>query len=422
MSNRNATASWSGYLHQGKVGIFVALKLLRENLGENIEDWRIIYENAEDFDIQKKSGENWENPEVISRHQVKAKKEGIFPNDYKNVLTIGHTETFKCQGVPCDQRFLHTIVEIKGLSLSEPSFRKTYPRAIYIENPNGIKAYEYPDSKLYSPLSTDDDFLKKSTLDLIRNCSGVLDSDSAYEALLWELDQEIRVKHNQTPMGFPEISFQRISEILREDNSTTKFEEARLRNGFSNVYEEYKKELQISGIVFDENEKTTDKIIERFYKLGKKDFLQFLKDIHPDVSEFTERKNLNEAGLKDVFLECLLKVRKFSILNHKFSNYLLSTVNRNKAIISHSIITNTNLTNNLFEGSTIINEHIDSLLIEKLLELPNYTRYKNEADSTKVNWELVGKDVDDGNLFLHPKGIALISVDSAITKLNSSES
>jgi len=36
-TNRNATASWSGYLHQGKVGIFVALKRINE-ISNNIKD------------------------------------------------------------------------------------------------------------------------------------------------------------------------------------------------------------------------------------------------------------------------------------------------------------------------------------------------------------------------------------------------
>ena len=52
--NRNATPSWSGYIHQGKVGFLVALRQLREcieNNIENLEDYAIRYENAEDFDI-----------------------------------------------------------------------------------------------------------------------------------------------------------------------------------------------------------------------------------------------------------------------------------------------------------------------------------------------------------------------------------
>ena len=55
--NRNATSSWSGYIHQGKVGFLVALRQLRwciENEIENFEDYAIRYENAEDFDIVDK--------------------------------------------------------------------------------------------------------------------------------------------------------------------------------------------------------------------------------------------------------------------------------------------------------------------------------------------------------------------------------
>ena len=51
--NRNATPSWSGYIHQGKVGFLVALRQLRDCIEkniENLEDYAIRYENAEDND------------------------------------------------------------------------------------------------------------------------------------------------------------------------------------------------------------------------------------------------------------------------------------------------------------------------------------------------------------------------------------
>lgn len=54
--NRNATSSWSGYIHQGKVGFLVALRQLRwciENK-RNHENYAIRYESAEDFDIVSK--------------------------------------------------------------------------------------------------------------------------------------------------------------------------------------------------------------------------------------------------------------------------------------------------------------------------------------------------------------------------------
>lgn len=81
--NRNATSSWSGYIHQGKVGFLVALRQLRwciENEIENFEDYAIRYENAEDFDIVGNE------EQVLSRHQVKAYINGNEREDYSDLL------------------------------------------------------------------------------------------------------------------------------------------------------------------------------------------------------------------------------------------------------------------------------------------------------------------------------------------------
>ena len=67
----NATSSWSGYNHQGQVGIFLALKELNVLIqnGKDFRGYSVQFEkeDGEDVDIVK-----W--AEVISRHQVKAKK------------------------------------------------------------------------------------------------------------------------------------------------------------------------------------------------------------------------------------------------------------------------------------------------------------------------------------------------------------
>ena len=82
---RNASASWSGYVHQGKVGFLVALRSLKDCIikGEkSYLQYELKYENAEDFDITDESGK------VLSRHQVKAKKNGIDRSDYNTVFHI----------------------------------------------------------------------------------------------------------------------------------------------------------------------------------------------------------------------------------------------------------------------------------------------------------------------------------------------
>ena len=147
MDYRNATGSWSGYLHQGKVGLLVGLQKINELITnrDQLDDWIIEYESAEDFDIKKGS-------EVFSRHQVKAYKDANFPNDYKDVLGILEYEgrKIKTKGfkicsfdkdgnsrhieVDEESRFLHTIRPINGFYMSEKELKKNYPRATFIEN------------------------------------------------------------------------------------------------------------------------------------------------------------------------------------------------------------------------------------------------------------------------------------------------
>ena len=82
--NRNAAPSWSGYIHQGKVGFLVALRQLRQCIeaGVSYEEYSIRYENAEDFDIIGNEGQ------VLSRHQVKAYTDGTSRERYSTLFNI----------------------------------------------------------------------------------------------------------------------------------------------------------------------------------------------------------------------------------------------------------------------------------------------------------------------------------------------
>lgn len=79
----NATSSWSGYNHQGQVGIFLALKeprvLLQKSKDYNDYSVEFETEDGEDVDIVQSNT-------VISRHQVKAKTTSKNLNAYKDVL------------------------------------------------------------------------------------------------------------------------------------------------------------------------------------------------------------------------------------------------------------------------------------------------------------------------------------------------
>ena len=83
--HRNATPSWSGYIHQGKVGFLVALRQLKKCIDDKVpsyENYVIRYENAEDFDIVDN------NSKVISRHQVKAYIDGTSREQYSTLFKV----------------------------------------------------------------------------------------------------------------------------------------------------------------------------------------------------------------------------------------------------------------------------------------------------------------------------------------------
>ena len=182
--SRNATSSWSGYIHQGKVGFLVALRQLRcciENITKDFKDYAIRYENAEDFDIVDNKGE------IISRHQVKAYINGTSRETYSTLFNIQKRDycerkyknekkvwkeviieegfqihSFDGQGkiisvdVPPSARFLHVIVNVVDFNLSRYEYlRQNSLRKNYTDNNSCIQLYPYDrkNNIFYCPLS-----------------------------------------------------------------------------------------------------------------------------------------------------------------------------------------------------------------------------------------------------------------------------
>ena len=109
VDRRNAVSSWSGYNHQGKVGIFLAIRELKKltDAREDYSKYKLIFEKngGEDVDICYSTA-------VVSRHQVKAKKDGKYPNDYANVRTINSENCrtgYQILGTTNQDRYLHVI-------------------------------------------------------------------------------------------------------------------------------------------------------------------------------------------------------------------------------------------------------------------------------------------------------------------------
>lgn len=246
MSNRNATASWSGYSHQGYVGIFVSLRDMRKLISEGKQDefdlHFLEYENNEDVAISKQRA--GATKELLSVHQVKAYySQGHLLSTYKLVFTgapiykldadgklskdsegkkieTGNYES----GQWCDsENFLHTVENINNWPINN-DFSSVQG------NPNNIKRFEYSPnvffcgtdqiSNLIITELISDDFhtgnhgaagmsLKRITFELdlkIRNEHATKDSKSNYE-IRFSFKDLLDIIHDSKDISQNEVTY-----------------------------------------------------------------------------------------------------------------------------------------------------------------------------------------------------------------------
>lgn len=232
----NATSSWSGYNHQGQVGIFLALKELNELLkrGEEYTNFSVQFEkkDGEDVDIVK-------NDTIISRHQVKAKTRSKNLNDYKDVL-----EGFNINDVDENSRYLHTICEVIGFDLPEKEFNELPNKPKYIPNDCNVKLYQYPDGYKYCKLSNNteskiDNFCKTEIKNLLSQSDPNRANDEDIKQILFELKDllctKIREAHEFGGSENPVILFSEIYGIV----SSTKKREQQAIHRAKSLFEIY---------------------------------------------------------------------------------------------------------------------------------------------------------------------------------------
>ena len=394
MSNdlRNATASWSWYLHQWKVGIFVALKEIVRLLDEwkSIENWRIIYENAEDFDIQEN---DWTDFIVKSRHQVKANKN---TNNRKSHYTTAINK-FDINNIDSNTKCrLHVIEEINDWYTSGASINS---------NKQIVEPYEYETWQKYCDLSLGDNYLKDESLKFIKKIRDDVD-DEIYLEILFKLDEEIRKEHLKNTIWTPKLTFSEIHKSIIDYITFENKDESRLRESFSDYWTEFKNTIPLS--IKKEQIILLDEYMSNIYE---KDYLWFkedLKIIH-FYDDFEKNKNIEKTSFKNVIVKFLYN----SSLNNKNkldiflreNNYILTSCsyeNDEKIIPIYNLIENIskwNLKLNFFSWKSLINKEIDYKL-EKFVDI-NESIDKNKYTLDKVadieinrnNWiSLISKD------------------------------
>ncbi len=438
---RNATSSWSGYLHQGQAGLLVALReinRLSEN-DESLDGWFVIFENAEDFDIQNLTG-------VISRHQVKAYKDAEHPNAVKDVLgtqvytggalTSKGFQFKKLEGgvltaseVDEDSRFLHVITEIKGFNLDEVTFNAQYSRPVWVANPHNIKLYEYENNKLFCPLvSEDNSTLEGYCLVEIEKYLTRLGSQEAeveeyqrqiYYCIVNQLDLQIKNRHMDDVVGYPKLLLKDIAYLITLNPDKSKYFIGVVRRILASITNNFIADIIIvKGFIDGSERDRLENSVSDIYHLGDNDLMNFLKEINPNENEIYHFTTVSEVisvvkkdNFRTVFLGCLYRVFNSTYVlgdrgYSEHGGYILSQIVEDEMMVKslkHRISENSMLTEAYFDKAYLINKDIS--------DPDDITAPTNPRSS---NWR---GDVGDGDRFSRGN-MKLIKLSEAIVKLN----
>lgn len=446
--NRNATPSWSGYIHQGKVGFLVALRQLREcieNNIENLEDYAIRYENAEDFDIVV------DDNQVLSRHQVKAYVNGNEREDYSDLFNIQtrkfedgkekinvkgyQIHEFDGQGnvvrmvVSPESRFLHVIVSVPDFYLTREEYKSKFPgRTKYTKNESQVQLYKYKvgsDEVLYCPLSQNDgndtirDYCTAEIKEILKLKGNPLNDSVSHLKQVYLryvgslLDHSIGQAHSES--GFPEISFREIISIIEKE--APKDEVYEMKNTLTYSWEKYHRDY--STDISEENFKLMDNIINHLLSLSKKEFYKFVRMVLPhEKSDEDFAKIFNITLLERIFYSLIKDVRKFSFKHYSFlddvkKSYRFSLIDIEEspgriATVIKNIIDNSEFLKATFNHDFLINRDIDGVPIGVSIDefdSMSDSRYKDEWNTGmqhnifKPNMEFIGiKKVKEKNL------------------------
>jgi hypothetical protein len=425
--NRNATATWSGFSHQGQIGLLVALREMNRLKNEDLENEFDIhfleYESREDVAIYKKIGDA--TPEYLSVHQVKAyHSNGHLINTYKSVFrgSVIYQTDDNGKKIPtgeyesgqwCDNdNYLHTVKEITNW---------TKEAIEEIGNDNNVKRYNYKDGVFHCDTTGVEAYI----LDELKSdlfCGSDLGAAKlALKRLTYSLDFKIREEH-QTKNGKKEydinFSFSKLNEIINDNQD---FSEHELYISRELFYSTFNEAILCEEFNEDNLRRIEKVIIEPIYNSSDENFLSFMKQLN--IHETSENLkfaqiHFNKDGLLDVFFYVLqainvkLPLNKKSTVRYKQegsnTEYILTAIKRKtgKKEVVKNILENLDKVDMLWENNLFVNENF-------------------EGSFQKLNPDIIGipeKEIaqdDERKKFMGFTGKSgLIKTDTVIKKIN----
>lgn len=465
MANRDATAIWSGYNHQGKVGLFVALREMA-NLAENAPydsitvalfgEWHIEFEQAEDFDIYTKPP--CADPNYIhSRHQVKAHagQDGRQFSKYKKVVAP-YTITRKDGNVDTMPGFDKSIKDEYGNVLTnELPANKRYIHLVQSvqswkndveNNPNQVSPYTYPEygaiqARDYCGLSdsnNDDSSDNGDALDhpldeaAYAQMQKVLPGRNRSELkLVWmalqvELQRRIATRHNDRTAPCPRFSFRDIFENFLNNNlDLAKFKEDYradiFRRRLINLWAKIQSRYEHAGGIDNAARSRINTWLGELHKKDDEELKRYIDSLSPN--EQMKPNDIHAAGFSEVVCATMRQVGLTpSAAAHEYTKdgmpYSLTTITDDPTActpdslrreISEAIDASGD---NLYKQCTLVTKNHDFDFLES--RFTDQLEYNEESIHVKTE-EVAGVRVPNVKDF-QPRRV--VSVANAVIELN----
>lgn len=346
----DASPSWNGYNYQGKVGVYVALNMMKDIPKEDVNKYELELEWFEDFSIKKEG-------KYKSIHQVKTYADTA-TSKYKEAIWLLLAKLLDIKEL--EGAFLHVTQKLTsvdkleekllGYVMSEDEEKDTEDTskkqkikkyATPKECHDKVKAsgeyhklfrkfslYNYNDKEQYCSIEGIEEATKEKLHQLIGALATETRVERAYYYLLGLIDKNIRERHIDIQTGEKKkkvsINFSDIQKIVYKDFELISKEYASyyLKNEFNHISNSYledlKEELEIN-IISEQEIVIFNNTLKQINELDDKQFLDFCLKITPNNEVNKELPEhiikmisqcLNKTGLNDVFFEMVKQIKK----------------------------------------------------------------------------------------------------------------
>lgn len=309
-----AIPSWSGFIYQGRVGLYHVLKQLNSKTEDEINELMFQIDSIEDFAIMRLTKGTLV---PISMHQVKAVKSNAYTT-YRDDFTKLE-DKWTAIGIQAVEVFFHLAIQNEK---TKAQIEALHPK---------LKIYEYENNTESCSLNDIDVKIKEQIVLVLQKYEIDGHNNSNTVQLLSEIlekivsDKVIYV-HSENHKGTPitnaaydnVIQLQTFLNALRTDIAALVqdevYFEGKIRNNLNRYYQEFCLDCEDDGLSVEVKAKM-DKYLLLFNSYDSATFKVFLQSIRPheeisyeNVEQYAD--SLDKKEMKDSFYQILLAIKQ----------------------------------------------------------------------------------------------------------------